>query len=67
MKRVQDLCYIKTLTSQKYVNIYLFIKKKIVFKVLNFSVRFPQRQAIYDVTDIVPHTVAVFSANIDRK
>ena len=32
-----------------------------------FSVRFPQRQDSYDVTDIVSHIVAVFLANIDKK
>ena len=43
MKHVQDLCYIKIPTSQKYINLYLFIKNEIVFEVLNFLVRFPQR------------------------
>ena len=67
MEHVQDLCYIKTPTFQKYVNMYLFLKNYIVFEVLNFLVRFSQRQASYDVTDIVSHPVAVLLANIDQK
>ena len=37
MKRMQALCYIKTLTPQKYVIMYLFIKNEIVSEVLYLS------------------------------
>ena len=67
MKHVQDFCYIK-LPLPKNMSICIYLKKnEIVFKVWNFLVRFPQRQASYEVTEIVSHTVGVFLANIDQE
>ena len=67
MKHVQDLCYSKTPTAQKYVIMYLFIKNEMVFEVLNVLVHFPQRQGRHGVTDIVSHAVAVLWVHIDKK